>query len=379
MSIPLDASIPQGETDGIGQEPPLLGIRYGIGFRRCNLDCPYCVAEWRKRRDMLDVDIFHAILDEIEKIPRSINLRFGIGGEAFICPPFLEKVIELSHKDGPIKTMSFSSNIQADWDTVIHPFLDRVDTSKLGMGATLHDKVIDDVELFFEKARRIRESGVELYIGYVALPGCMDLLREYKLRADDIGAPFLVNPYVTPEQMQGSYNKRGIGVYTKEEERELADLLGSTHVYQMTIQRSPTFGMRCSAGKDYLVIHSDGGVFACNREHQSKGNILDGPIALQEKDTICPFLHCWCPNENQALRIVDRKYLRNGRTLRVIQPKPGLTSSQLTSGYSNRFGSFAFRLLRSPGANSYALLRRGRYWSHRAKQLVRPKGKTMKV
>lgn len=330
------------------QELPYLGVRYGIGFRRCNLDCPYCFAEWRSRMDQLDVPRFHAILEGIEKLPGRISLRFGIGGEAFICPPFLDKVIELSHKDGPIKTMSWSSNIQADWDKVIHPFLDAVDTSKIGMGCTLHDTVIEDIDLFFDKASRIKEAGVEVYIGYVALPGRIDHLRGYKKRADDLGIPLLLNPYAQPRNPDYPSLDERTFRYEKEEARDLAEVFGSTHVHQLTVERAPTLGMRCSAGKQYLVIHADGNVFACDRIPEPMGNILEGPIQLQDSDTTCPRRHCWCPNENQALRIVDRKYLRNGRTLRVIEPKPESTPAILRQGYNDRLGPFAYRILRSP-------------------------------
>lgn len=328
---------------------PYLGVRYGIGFRRCNLDCPYCFAEWRSRMDQLDVPRFHAILEGIEKLPGRISLRFGIGGEAFICPPFLDKVIELSHKDGPIKTMSWSSNIQADWDRTIHPFLEAVDTSRIGMGCTLHDTVIDDIDLFFDKASWIKEAGVEVYIGYVALPGRIDLLRGYKKRADDLGIPLLLNPYAQPQSAEfPTLNERAYR-YGKEEARDLEEVFGSAHVHKLTVDRAPTLGMRCSAGKQYIVIHADGNVNPCDQYHKPMGNIMRDTIRLQDSDTICPRRHCWCPNENQALRIVDRKYHRNGRTLRMVEPKPESTAKVLGQGYNDQLGPFAYRIMRSPG------------------------------
>lgn len=324
-----------------------LGVRYGIGFRRCNLDCPYCFAEWRQKMDVLDVDRFHAILERIEALAPRISLRFGIGGEAFICPPFLDKVVELSHKDGPIRSMSWSSNIQADWDRTIAPFLDRVDTSRIGMGCTLHDTVIDDIDLFFRKAKRIQESGVEVYIGYVALPGRVELLREYKARADGLGIPLLLNPYAEAADGKRNLDDRAHDYHPQEVE-DLRELFGSDHVHKLTVEQAPTLGMRCSAGSRYIVVHPNGDVLACDRMAEPMGNLLEGEIRLLDRDIRCPFRHCWCPNENQALRIVDRKYRRTGRTLRVLEPRPGLTPEQLRAGYNDRLTNFAYRVLRSP-------------------------------
>jgi radical SAM protein with 4Fe4S-binding SPASM domain len=115
----------------------------------------------------------------------------------------------------------------------------------------------------------------------------------------------------------------------------------------MLVNSTSTKGMTCSAGKNYIHIDHEGTVFPCLgiknrikhiafpnlRARYKMGNILEGKSKFRTADTICPRSNCWCGNENQALRIVDKYYNRT-RTLRYFYPKDNLSKEALYEGYN---------------------------------------------
>jgi MoaA/NifB/PqqE/SkfB family radical SAM enzyme len=223
----------------------------------------------------------------------------------------------------------------ASWRRVIGPFLDSLDTSKLGMGCTLHDTVIKDIDGFFEKAKKIKEKGVDLYIGYVAIPKKIEIIKQYKKRCDDLDIPFIINGLIGKQM--GAHgvltSQEYPRDYTLEELSELKSIWDSPHSYQMLLESSETKGMLCSAGHQYIYINDQGDVFPCSNIKTSIGNIIHGTTIFQNKDMICPVSTCWCGNENQALKIVDQNYVRS-RTLRILHRKSGLTDADLYEGYN---------------------------------------------
>ena len=341
------------------KEKPYLAIRYTIKYHKCNLKCPYCNAEWKKKNYTFDIDKFRKIINKILQLPYQVCLRIGNGGEMFTSPEMLETVSKICNEDNNITGVSFSSNVHADWDTVIKPFLDSTNTSKLGMGCTLHDTVIKDVDLFFDKIRMLKESGVLLYVGYVAFPDRIDYIKKYKKICDEIGVPLIMNAYngfiesdrqdekIHP-QADGNQEKRKAKFYpkdyTKKEKDELRKLWFTPHSFKLVIETSSSNGMECSAGKNFINIRDNGDVFPCSRIDKSMGNILADSVEFQEKDTICPATVCYCGNEHVAMRIVDKYYDRT-RTLRIFTPKKGIKRSELFKGYNLSIYSFRMRLI----------------------------------
>ncbi|MEJ2627880.1 MAG: hypothetical protein P8078_04930 [bacterium] len=313
---------------------PYLGIRYLINYYICNIACPYCIAGEYKKERLFNIENFRVILSRIQELPYSVCLRIGVGGEIFTSQEILDEIKQICNEKNNIFGVNFSSNIYADWEKVLKPFLDSVNTQKLGMGCTLHDLVIPDVNTFFEKVRKIKECGVLVYVGYVAVPQMIPRIPEYKKRCDDIGVPLLIN--ALRGQVHGiegaDPRKRYPKDYTKQELQQLKNHWDTPHSYKMLVEQCSPKGMKCSAGKNYIFITSTGEVLPCNRIKRSMGNIIEGQIQFQKKDTICPKGSCECGNQNQALRIVD-KYYKRTRNLRIFYPKKGIPKEKLYQGY----------------------------------------------
>jgi len=338
----------------MGDSNKILKIRWQVRFTKCNLKCPYCIAEWTKRKVEFNPELFKKGVDAIKSLQNQVVLRIGVEGEFFLSKELQEGVIDLSHSDN-ILGVSFSSNLQADKST-INSFLEKVNKSKLGMGCTLHDTVIENVEEFFEKAKWINDEGVLIYIGYVAIPDRFEKIKEYKKRFDDLGIPFILN------ELNGEYNEKNYPyAYTKEEREFLKETFFSHHYYRMLVERDSPKGKACGAGEDYIYIDHKGDIYKCgvdknpewnlfekiayklNKEFASNlvkkrveknkiGNILNDIPQLSEKYRVCPYNVCACGNEVQAMKCVDINFYRT-RTLRIIYPK--INAEQYQNRYKN--------------------------------------------
>jgi MoaA/NifB/PqqE/SkfB family radical SAM enzyme len=317
-------------------EPPYLGVRYQIKYHKCNLDCPYCIAHWKDEANVFDSKSYQLIIENLKALPNRISLRIGVGGEVFTNNEILNGIKHVCNSDSNIIGISFSTNLIASWKRIIEPFIDSLDASKLGMGCTLHDVVIKDIDGFFERAGKIKKKGVDIYIGYVAIPQRIAMIKQYKQRCDDLDIPLIMNGLVGKlSGIKGADTSLEFPRdYTLSELSELKDLWDSPHSYKMLLEASEPKGMRCSAGHQYIYINHKGDVFPCGNINTSLGNIIDGTLNLQTEDTICPATTCWCGNENQALRIVDKNYERT-KTLRIFHKKTDLLESELYKGYNS--------------------------------------------
>jgi len=315
---------------------PYLGIRNMASYYKCNLDCPYCISDWKKQSSLFDFDRFKNIIEKIKQLPYRVCLRLGIEGEIFTSPEILGEVRDICNNNNNIIGVSFSTNLVASWDKVIGPFIESVDTSKLGMGCTLHDTVIKSVDRFFEKVSRIHQAGVLMYVGYVAIPQRIKKMKQYKIRCEEIGVRLILNGLLGPIRGVKGANPKRIYPrdYTAREKAKLKKLWGTPHSYLTLVESRNTRGMACSAGKNYIYIKSNGDVFPCGAGSTNTiGNILTDKIRFSEKDRVCKVDRCWCGNENQALRIVDKYYNRT-RTLRIFTPKDEISDQELYEGYN---------------------------------------------
>lgn len=326
----------------MSEKTKILKIRWQVRFTKCNLKCPYCIAVWTKRKVEFDKDLFFKGISLIESLPYKVVIRIGVEGEFFLSKELQEGVIKLSKCDN-VLGVSFSSNLQSKWEDM-KPFFDEVNLSKLGMGCTLHDTVIEDIEDFFEKIKKINSLGVLIYVGYVAIPDRFEKIKEYKKRLENVGVPLILN------ELNGLYNGKKYPQNYNEKEREfLLNIFFSHHYYRMLVERDSPKGKACGAGEDYIYIDHKGDIYKCGVDKNPKwnlgekiifrinknwandlvkkrvlksriGNIVEGLPKLDDSYRVCPHNECACGNEVQAMKCVDINFYRT-RTLRIIYPK----------------------------------------------------------
>jgi MoaA/NifB/PqqE/SkfB family radical SAM enzyme len=315
---------------------PHLSVRLRTPYQVCYLACPYCIKRAvRNKGEPFNIQRFRDIIQKLLQLPFTVNLHLGVEGEIFTSPDLLEEIVTLCNSHNNLQTVSFLSSIDADWNQVIGPFLSSLDTRKLGMGCTLHDLVIPDIESFFRKVARILDAGVAVYVTHVAIPGRIAHIQNYFHRCRKLGVPLILNsligqakniPGIDPElAYPQSYGER--------ERESLRDLWDTPHSYQMLIHASSPRGMKCTAGSRYVFIEPNGEVFPCSKIKTSLGNILTADVRFLQDPLICPSDRCWCGNQNQALCIVDEYYQRT-RNVRMFHPKQGIPVAQLYAGYN---------------------------------------------
>jgi len=315
---------------------PYLSVRLITPYTGCDLNCPYCIKRSvRKKNDRFDIRVFGEILKGVLRLPYSVNLHLGVEGEIFTSCELLAVVRTLCNDSNNIQSVSFLSNIHADYQRVIGPFLASVDTGKLGMGCTLHDLVISDIDGFFDKVALIHGAGVAVYVTHVAVPGRIGLISEYKQRCKEIGVPLILNGLIG--KIKGipllDPNLAYPQAYDEHERKLLRELWDTPHSYQMLVHAASPQGMACTAGSRYVFIEPDGDVYPCSKIKTSLGNILAGDVRFLQEPLICPSDRCWCGNQNQALGIVDEYYERT-RNVRMFHPKQGIPVAQLYAGYN---------------------------------------------
>ncbi|MFB3851786.1 MAG: hypothetical protein ACE14Q_07685 [Acidobacteriota bacterium] len=338
----------------MAESDKILKIRWQVRYTKCNLKCPYCIAVWTKRKVEFNPTLFNSGIDALKNCKHRVVLRIGVEGEFFLSEELQNGVAELSKSDNVIG-VSFSTNLQSDWE-VMKRFFEKANLQKLGMGCTLHDTVIEDLEGFFEKAKRINDMGVLIYIGYVAIPDRFEKIKEYKKRFDEIGVPFILN------ELNGSYNgKIYPKSYTEKEKEFLREYFFSHHYYRMLVERDSPKGKACGAGEDYIYIDHKGDIYKCGVDKNPEwkigekiafklnkkwgenlvkkriegnkiGNICDGIPELCSDFRVCPYEACACGNEVQAMKCVDINFYRT-RTLRIVYPK--LDSQEYEKKYKN--------------------------------------------
>lgn len=330
------------------RRPPYLTICHITDHSACNLACPYCISSWRPDNKRFSPSILRAIIQRIREVMRPVSLVLGQWGEFFTSPTLMEETALLCNDPGNLAGVSILTNLYADWEKVIRPFAEGVDTGRLTMGCTLHDRVISEEEVgcFFEKTARLHAMGVLVYVNYIVTDdAAVAKAHSYKLNCDAIGVPLTLMPLYPSRPEPGA--KQDFSVWldalSTESLRELKCLCESPHAYRMLFDARTPFGMRCGAGSDYLYINAVGDMFpcCCGRSASYLGNIVRQGIVTLEQDTVCRESSCFHPYDMSALRIVDRRYTRT-RDFRLIHSREGVSRGELESGYG-----MPLRLLRA--------------------------------
>ena len=102
----------------------------------------------------------------------------------------------------------------------------------------MHDLVIEDIDMFFKKVKIIKESGVLVYVTYVAAPHLISRIKEYKRRGEDIGVPLIMNPLIG--HLSGidgvDPHKKYPFDYTDEGVKYLKDHWDTPHSYKLLVE-----------------------------------------------------------------------------------------------------------------------------------------------
>ena len=135
-------------------------------------------------------------------------------------------------------------------------------------------------DAFIGKAMYLARSGFYVCVNFVAYPEQMHLIPIFKGLFESCGIRFHVDPY--------GIDNLGPYQYSPKDREFLAPYIGDDRKFRVSPVPSV---VKCSGGRDYMLVDPDGYAFRCWALHLAKesafGNILDGTFEPFTHDTVC--------------------------------------------------------------------------------------------
>lgn len=259
---------------------------------KCNYRCSYCnfnePGGWMEPEPTVypGLDTWVEVWRKIYEKYGSCEIHFA-GGEPFVYPNFMDLIERLSK----MHTLEFSTNFY--WDPA--DFIRSVGPGRARIGVSFHPEFVS-FETFFEKVRKLKEAGFEVWVNYVAYPPIFKGMQEFKQNFKQIGVAMSLLPF------KGEYEDRKYPEgYTEEEKQYLKKCAGADLWTQKTMdfafvkEKRETKSRLCQMGQMYAKIHSNGDTFSCCAKTARKlGNLVAGTFSLLEEPFLCKDDNCPC-------------------------------------------------------------------------------------
>jgi MoaA/NifB/PqqE/SkfB family radical SAM enzyme len=272
----------------------------------CNLKCPECYG----KNDRTYQHYWNGNVVEWEKAFERLNcpIYFVFSyGEALVSHGFYECVDMIGRH--PNWTLNIITNLMANPERLLQTRLAK--DKRLFVVACWHPEGVDDRFKGWETFKRhllmLREAGVPVHVQMVWFPPVIKHFPEYFEWLDShdfrVGVRRFVEPtikqrhlrkvlgYVFPRWFAGKY--RLIDYSVAEKGYLYAYTCPKVTAYGLNLESS--FGKLCSAGKDLILVKSDGRVALCADCYGKKfefGNIFDPDFKLKTGLTRCPTNSC---------------------------------------------------------------------------------------
>lgn len=237
----------------------------------CNLKCPYCTIHTMKAKGDCKAS-WQEWVAAFNKIkPSVIDIT---GGEPFLNKNIIEIIngLESGVLVGLTTNLTFSIERFA---TDVSPKKAFSITASYHPSTTLIDK-----QTFIDRALTLKNNGFHVTVNFVAYPDQMLIIPELKKEIEGNGIRFHVDPY--------GVGNIGHYEYTKEQRDFLNPYVGADRVFRMNKDNSE---VRCSGGRDYMMVDPDGYAYRCWAKHIAKshpiGNIFDVSFKALDADENC--------------------------------------------------------------------------------------------
>jgi len=267
------------------------GVEILLGMRGpCNYVCDYCIAQYGPHQQK-------PVLYDLEWLERLLTISAARGdgfivsslecanSEPTIHPQFRD-ILDLLTRFGAVSMPTNNSIPPHKW-LPAHP-------GRLSVRAALHPQGEQHLEKFIDRARRMRDVGVEVTIIYVLHPSRVEQVKDYLVRFAEGGLNFL------PQAFHGEYQGRH---YPAEHSAEERQLLGadqpSTYWYhrlhlEMTIRDFQ--GIPCVAGWRSLHVSPPRSLRRCTHDLR----LLEEPLGKAVPCTVpkCGTCGLWLEEVN---------------------------------------------------------------------------------
>ena len=263
---------------------------------KCNYKCSYCNAPRPGKDDFIEarnlgVDKWLAIWNDIYKRYGSCEIQLT-GGEPFTYHGIMDLITRLSK----IHTLEFSTNFS--WD--VEPFIRNIASDRARVGVSFHPEFAD-FNLFFDKVSKLKKSGFEVWVNYVAYPRLLADMAKYKQEVESLGIRFSILPFT------GNFEGRSYPAeYTDQERKQMlifeeADIVNKKTIdWKLDKEKNITKGKFCRMGQMYARINPDANAYRCcgdggaGGHNGYLGNLIEGSFRLLDSPSLCECSQCPC-------------------------------------------------------------------------------------
>jgi MoaA/NifB/PqqE/SkfB family radical SAM enzyme len=256
----------------------------------CNYRCSYCTQRFKDDRGRWARDT-ERFLAAFARLPGRWEVKLS-GGEPFVHPTLVELVSGLAEQGHRV---GFVTNFSAKPE-----LLERVLVAARGrvsvFSVSLHLEYVPHVNVFAEKAARVRERLLELADASLPTPSLhvtTVATREALPRLQELRAAFVARGLVF--KVQPEKQEREVIDYTPSEKRQLRvfgghNLMGSI---------APSYeGLPCWAGSRYFILDDEGVAYRCYPARRYRvermGNFLADDFRLADEPALCRYRYCNC-------------------------------------------------------------------------------------
>ncbi len=285
----------------------VINVRYYTAFDVCNFSCEYCVAGQNNKARIIhnfDKRKYIEIVEAIKKLPFSMNIRIGVGGEFFLSPDLIEGGRRLSWSRN-VEHLNLITNLSFDYARYAD-LLRGYDRKKVAIVASYHPTQTENKKRWLETALHINKE-YDFAVILVAYPPLLGDLPIIARELRQAGLDVFVQGYI------GSYNNKVYPLsYTMEEKELLKDIMYSRHDYEFFVNcKKPGL---CNAGYKSLYIDREGKVFSCGMGKGVKlGNLTESPeIRFFDAPRPCVHETCFCDTEYINTVIFEQYYFMLG-------------------------------------------------------------------
>jgi hypothetical protein len=253
-----------------------LSVMYRGPLTSCNFRCHYCPFAKRKEteaqltRDQASLQRFSTWIGHQNE--HRWKILFTPWGEALVRLWYRNAIVALSQMDN-VASVAVQTNLSCGLDWV-----SECNHERIAFWATFHPTEVQP-DAFVRKVRSLREIGVHLSVGMVAVPESLSIIQQLRKEL-----PSDVYLWLNAQQPR---SRR----YTDDEVSRLTEI--DPH-FPITTQRAPSFGKPCQTGETTFTVDGAGNMRRCHFVDEVIGHLYSPDWFDSLQPRRCPRRHCDC-------------------------------------------------------------------------------------
>jgi MoaA/NifB/PqqE/SkfB family radical SAM enzyme len=277
----------QQEHAALSINIPVLEIWTIIDMTLCNFNCPYCASGQpgqggeRSRdkawKDETSSTKFQKIIRWVSRIPVPVGLRLQSVGEPFMCEEFLKGAAWLSNQRNIhyLELVTNGSLVKNRWARLAQD----ANLDRISLWMTYHHTQTT-ADRIVEAALFAQSQGVPVVLNTLVFPDNYDKVEYARKLCDDNKINISTDIGYDLECRTGA---KGFIPAFYDDEARTRTLYGHDLILHENI--STHWGERCSAGRNYIYVSSEGEIYRCFQyfmkdKRSTLGNVFDASFKV---------------------------------------------------------------------------------------------------